>query len=65
MKLYVVTADTYIGCFGSTVELLKVADNKESALISAGYAEEQGWIPKITVVEENKPIRKYLGGHEE
>lgn len=65
MKLYVVTADTYEGCWGSTVELLRVVDNKESALISVGYAEEKGWVPKITVVEENKPIRKYLGGYEE
>lgn len=65
MKLYVVTADTYEDGYGCNIELLRVADNKDDALISVGYAEKQGWNPKISVVEVNKPIRKYLGGYME
>lgn len=65
LKLYVVTTDTYEDGYGCDIELLRVADNKDDALISVGYAERQGWVPKISIVEINKPTRKYLGGYME
>lgn len=41
MKLYIVTADTYSGCYGANIELLRVADNKDDALISVEFAKKK------------------------
>lgn len=65
MKLYIVTADTYSGDYGTNIELLRVADNKDDALISVEFAQKKGWTPEITVVDINKPTRCCLGGYSE
>lgn len=66
MKLYVVTADTYIeDGYGADIELLRVADNEVDANKSVEYANSQGWNVKTEIVELNKPTRRYLGGYVE
>lgn len=63
MKIYVVTADTHDDGYGSSIELLRVADNETERDESVKYAKRMGWYPTVEEIELNKPVRRYLGGY--
>lgn len=63
MKVYVVTADTYQGSWGTDVNLFLVTESKEDAETECVRLREQGYFPEITEVTLNEATRKYLGGY--
>ncbi|WP_288393660.1 hypothetical protein [uncultured Vagococcus sp.] len=63
MKVYIVTADTYIGSWGTDINLFLVTESKEDAEKEAAQIVENGWYPEITEVTLNEATRKYLGGY--
>lgn len=62
-KVYVVTADTYVGSWGTDINLFIVTESKEDAETECGRLREQEYFPEITEVTLNEATRKYLGGY--
>lgn len=63
MKVYVVTADTYVGSWGTDIDLFLVTESKEEALLKCGELRGQQYFADITEVTLNEPTRKSLGGY--
>ena len=62
-KIYVVTADTHTGGWGSWCELLRVADNKVDRDESINFAKNRGWGVNVIEVVLNKRVREFIGGY--
>lgn len=63
--LYLITADTYDGGYGSYVDLFGIADSKEELDKIAKFVESKGYEPIVNEVELNKNMQKFLGGYAE
>lgn len=63
--LYLITADTYDGGYGSYVDLFGIADSKEESDKIAKFVESKGYEPIVNEVELNKNMQKFLGGYAE
>lgn len=63
MKVYVLTADTYVGNWGSEIELFGVFSTEEKAEKRA--SEMKLDCPNISVVNVDENEHDYLGGYAE
>ena len=64
-SIYVVTADTLQGKWGTQIELFLVTDNKEKAEKKAKVLSDNRYFPEVTEVQLNSNTAKYLGGYVE
>lgn len=65
MKLYVISADTYDGVWGSEINIFGVFDEEHLESALKGLQEKYGYYFGINEVSLNKCKAIYLGGYYE